>query len=57
MHRLAREEKLKGKKLRGKRKRKEMAREKVGGGGGGCCLNVHNPNIAMFGVRTLEQLM
>lgn len=29
MHRLAREEKLKGKKLRGKRKRKEMAREKV----------------------------
>lgn len=31
MHRLAREEKLKGKKLRGKRKRKEIAREKAPG--------------------------
>lgn len=31
MHRLAREDRLKGKKLRGKRKRKEEAREKVRG--------------------------
>lgn len=31
MHRLAREDKLKGKKLRGKRKRKEAAREKAPG--------------------------
>lgn len=31
MHQLAREEKVKGKKLRGKRKRKEMAREKAPG--------------------------